>query len=81
MDNVHYGTYGCDNKIKAMNVTEEKKGFYLVLFPDKYFVNGKETDMGTYKIDFAISKAPSKNVDYQGINLNNYTVYDFTRVK
>ncbi len=81
MDNVHYGTYACDNKIKAMNIAEGKKGYYLVLFPCKYFVNGEETDMGTYKIDFAISKDPSAGIDYRGINLSNYSVYDFTRVK
>lgn len=81
MDNVHYGTYACDNKIKAMNVSEGKKGYYLVLFPTKYFVNGEEKDMGTYKIDFALSKETSGNADYKGINLSNYTVYDFVRMK
>lgn len=81
MDNVHYGTYACDNKIKAMNVAEGKKGYYLALFPTKYFVNGEETDMGTYKIDLAISKETTSDADYQGINLNNYTVYDFVRIK
>lgn len=81
VDNVHYGTYACDNKIKAMNVTEGKKGYYLVLFPTKYFVNGEEKDMGTYKIDLAISKESSSDADYRGINLSNYTVYDFVRIK
>lgn len=81
MDNVHYGTYSCDNKIKSIDVKEGKNGYYLALFPSKYFVNGEEKDMGAYKIDFAISKNASKNADYQGINLTNYTIYDFVRIK
>ncbi|SES70860.1 hypothetical protein [[Clostridium] polysaccharolyticum] len=81
MDNVHYGTYACDNKIKAMNIAEGKNGYYLALFPSKYFVNGEESDMAAYKIEFAFSKAASKGADYQAINLLNYSVYDFVRIK
>lgn len=81
MDNVHYGTYACDNKIKAINIEKGHNGYYLALFPSKYFVNGVETDMGTYKIDLAVSKTTQKKSDYQAINLSNYTIYDFTRVK
>lgn len=81
MDNVHYGTYACDNKIPAINIQPGQKGYYVALFPSKYFVNGVEKDMGTYKIDLAISKATKGKADYQGVNLVNYTVYDFMRVK
>jgi len=81
MDNVHYGTYICDNKIPSLNIQENHNGYYLIMLPEKYFVNGEETDMGTYKIEFAMSKTTANGADYQGVNLSNYTVYDFTRVK
>lgn len=81
MDNVHYGTYACDNQISAINMDKGHNGFYLALFPEKYFVNGEETDMGTYQINFAISKTTDNGADYQGINLANYNIYDFTRIK
>lgn len=81
MENYHYGTYACDNQIKALNINIMQQGIYLVLFPEKYFVNGTETDMGTYKIDLAISKNGQNGADYQAINLSNYTIYDFTRMK
>lgn len=81
MDNVHYGTYACDDQISAINMEKGHNGFYLALFPEKYFVNGEETDMGTCQINFAISKTTDNGADYQGINLANYNIYDFTRIK
>lgn len=81
MDNVHYGTYLCDNKITSIELPEGRGGFYLALFPSKYFVNGEETDMGSYKIDFAISKNSTGKGDYQAVNMTNSTVYDFERIK
>lgn len=81
MENYHYGTYSCDNQIKSLNISATQNGIYLVLFPEKYFVNGEETDMGAYKVDLAISKTTQNGADYQGVNLNTYTVYDFTRIK
>ena len=81
MDNVHYGKYICDNKIPSLNIEEGHNGYYLIMLPEKYFVNGEETDMGTYKIEFAMSKTTANGADYQGVNLGNYAIYDFTRVK
>lgn len=81
MDNVHYGTYICDNKIPSINIGEGQNGYLLVLLPEKYFVSGEETEMGVYQINFAISKTSTNDADYQGINLANYGIYDFVRVK
>lgn len=82
MDNVHYGTYGCDNQIKSMNVTTGH-GYYLCLFPEKFFADGKETDMGTYKIQFAISNTSTSGVkcDYSALNTANSKVYYLNRTK
>lgn len=80
MDYVHYGTYACDNKITSMNISSGN-GYYIVLYPEHFITDSKESDMGTPKLDFAISKKPGKGDKVEMINMLNYKIYNIQKVK
>jgi len=79
MNNVHYGTYECDNQILSMQV-ETDKGYYLILYPEHFIVEGKESDMGTPKLEFGIADDPADSSSLQAVNMGNYNIYNLKKL-
>lgn len=74
-NNMHTGTYGCDVENASLSL-KEGDGIYLVLFPDKLIVDGKEEEITSYKMDYLISFEQKENTEgYQMVNMASYNLY------
>lgn len=76
--NMHSGTYGCDVKNDALGFAEGQ-GVYLVLFPEKLVVEGKEGMTGSVKYDYGISMNINTDGSYPMINATTFNMYQLMK--
>lgn len=76
--NMHTGAYGCDTQSTTLGFGEGE-GIYLVLFPEKLTVEGKEGITGSSKYDYGISLEQQTDGSYQMINATTFTMYELKK--
>ena len=76
--NMHTGAYGCDTQSTTLGFGEGE-GIYLVLFPEKLTVEGKEGTTGSSKYDYGISLEQQTDGSYQMINATTFTMYELNK--
>lgn len=78
MDNVYFGTYNCDNKIKTY-AAGYADGLYLELTIDEVYMDGKKTEAKNNRVDYAFT--PSNNGTYQVKDMVTYDIFTAKKVK
>lgn len=77
-DNMHTGVYGCDVENTTLGFTEGS-GIYLVLFPEKLTMEGKEGTTANAKYDYGISLDQQSDGSYQMLNISTFNMYQLIK--
>lgn len=76
--NMHSGSYGCDVENSSLGFTEGQ-GIYLVLFPEKLTMEGKESTTANAKYDYGISLDQQSDGSYQMLNVSTFNMYQLVK--
>ncbi len=76
--NMHTGVYGCDVENSSLGFGEGE-GIYLVLFPEKLMMQGKEGTTANAKYDYGISMEQQSDGSYQMLNISTFAMYQLEK--
>lgn len=77
-DNMHTGTYGCDIENTSLGFAKGE-GIYLVLFPERLTMEGREGTTANAKYDFGISLQQQSDGAYQMLNISTFSMYQLVK--
>lgn len=77
-DNMHTGTYGCDIENESLGFSKGE-GIYLVLFPERLTMEGKEGVTANAKYDYGISLDQQSDGTYQMLNISTFSMYQLVK--